>query len=442
MRKDDLKAAFRLLSSPKVSGVVFTTSRLLMARMGYAVAVLFSSTLAARFLGVEDFGRLSLAQTLLTVLSPLVFFGLQPIVSTALVTKPDSLLVWTAIRFQVSVAFILVLGVAVAMLYLGGIFGLPFWLVMVVLLGLFTLPFDMIEGFFLAKECPEREAYSRLGARICLVGCQLGVGFGGGGLALFALLVLFEKIIQAGLHLWQGMKVGFRIEPSAYDADLLKRVLRRSWPLLLSSLSIVAFSRLGELALGILMSPAAVAQFAVASRLAEALAMLPTALVAVLVPWLVRSHDKEGFFDVLDRVLSIVIYLSAASAIGLYLLAPYIVKILFGEGFEDAVTPLRLLVWNVILIGSGLVRGRFQVLENDTVHVLVQTSLGFALGVILNCFLIPSHGILGAAIAVLGARVFLSYGTTLIFPSQWTFLMSFHRAIVLPAVLTLRFLRR
>jgi polysaccharide transporter, PST family len=409
-----------------------------MARLGYAVAALVASVIAARYLGAVEFGKLSFAQSLLMLCTPLVGLGLQSVAVTELVKNKSATLLGTVFRLQFLAASI---ALVVLLTWLGRSASSPvisIWICIPVILGLLAAPFETVEYKFQADGQPERGAWVRLWARLGLLVIQILIVGLDGSVYWFAASILMERVIQAACYSQQAMKANCWTPLWHFNPAEIGPLLKQSWPLLLSGLSVIGFNKMGEIIIGLLMLPTDVAQFSVASRISEAQSILPQALVIVLYPELVKKYGGVDYANALIKTLSIILYVTAVSALIIYALAPYLIVYVYGAQYCKAIIPLQVLCWNSILIGSGLLRGRLFVLENVTYYSLIQTVLACFLGLVLNCIMIPTWGIIGAALATTLSRLFLSYGTIILFPSQWGYLKFFHNAIMYPFVLVVR----
>lgn len=156
--------------------------------------------------------------------------------------------------------------------------------------------------------------------------------------------------------------------------------------------------RLDQWLVGTLGGSRELGHYSVAVAWSEALFVLPTALVAVQRPDLVRAAplDAARRTAVAFRLAAI---LTAALAGALVLAAPILCVTIFGEAFRGSITDLRILAAGGIgivalkLMGQALTAQRMPLLETAA------TAVAFALGLGLDLLLIPDHGGAGAALA-------------------------------------------
>lgn len=158
--------------------------------------------------------------------------------------------------------------------------------------------------------------------------------------------------------------------------------------------------RLDAALLGFLKDSAAVGAYGAAFRIVMATTFVPWAFAAAALPWLSRQVEREG--SSLARAYElglkglVAILLPVATAVVLY--AEPVVELLYGLGFNDAVTPLRILAPIMVLYGVNsftstlmISRGRASEFARPAAFVLAQNAL-------FNLVLIPPLGATGAAL--------------------------------------------
>jgi PST family polysaccharide transporter len=150
--------------------------------------------------------------------------------------------------------------------------------------------------------------------------------------------------------------------------------------------------------LGVMASSKELGLYSVAVAWSEVLFFLPTTLVSVQRPDLVRSSPEEARQRA-AVVLRGALALTLACTVAMVLLAPVLCTTVFGEEFSGSVEMLRVLalgsfgIATLKLLGNALTAQRRPLLETGAVSVAFVTVFA------LDFALIPNHGGLGAAIA-------------------------------------------
>src|SRR5256714_3131141 len=166
--------------------------------------------------------------------------------------------------------------------------------------------------------------------------------------------------------------------------------------------------RLDQLMLGAMASNVAIGLYVIAVRLSEVTTLAANAIASALMPEVAATRARDKAEMLWATSFRVTIYLHILILVPLWLGAPYILKILFGENFTPATAAFRWLLlaaaawgWGSIAI-SGL-RG----FGYPGLSTLARFSAAIVTAVAL-LLLLPRLGITGAAIAsVIGYSVML-----------------------------------
>lgn len=212
---------------------------------------------------------------------------------------------------------------------------------------------------------------------------------------LFALMSIPELLL--GLILARSL---VRLRPK-FDLRSWRRLLAESWPLALTGLFIVLYSRIDQLMLATLSDASAVGNYAAAVRIGEAPVFIAVAFATSVFPLLARFFgDAEDHFRSLYQLAFR--YMASASipiAVGLSWTAVPVVSLCFGAQFESAGPSLAVLIWSQVFIFAGIINQRLLVASHLQRYDLVFTGLSALVNILANLLLIPGYGIQGAAVA-------------------------------------------
>jgi O-antigen/teichoic acid export membrane protein len=149
-----------------------------------------------------------------------------------------------------------------------------------------------------------------------------------------------------------------------------------------------------------------------AYRVYELLALFPAIVMTSIFPLLSRflGARREAAARVLDAAADVFVAVGVPLAAGGLVLAPEIARVVAGDDFAGAATPLRLLLcaslpaWISGLLGYALIAAGRQR------SVLLLSVAALAINVALNLALVPSYGPNAAAAVALGSEAFLVAG--------------------------------
>jgi O-antigen/teichoic acid export membrane protein len=146
------------------------------------------------------------------------------------------------------------------------------------------------------------------------------------------------------------------------------------------------------------LGPAGVGIYSVSVGIAELLWYLPNAIGFIVFPK-AASTQPEVMNVFIPRIFSIALGLTALGAFGLIFFGKQIIHLLFSSSFNSAYFPLVALLPGAVLLGGA------KILSNDIAgrgyphYNSINSGVAAILTIILDLMLIPSYGVLGAALA-------------------------------------------
>ncbi len=214
------------------------------------------------------------------------------------------------------------------------------------------------------------------------------------------LLFLFYKLNH-------GPKLSFSIRKA-------KELLSVSHSYILSGLMVAIYGATDKLMLKQMLDESSVGYYSLASTISTMWVFVLAAVIDSLKPTIMRYHqnDKESFESSNRKLYAIIFYLSFLASVVITLIAPLFIRIVYGEAYLPAVTPLRIVVWYVAFSYLGVARDIWIVCEKKQKYLKYLYFGSAALNVLLNFILIPQLGVNGAALATVITQI----STIFIFP--------------------------
>lgn len=149
-----------------------------------------------------------------------------------------------------------------------------------------------------------------------------------------------------------------------------------------------------------LLNPTAMGLYVVALSLSQMLGVFQTAVVTVLFPK-ASGRPVEEVIDLIGKGARVSIAMNLLAAVGLALLGPWVLGLVYGQEFLSAVPVFRILLLEVVLGGAAWVLAyAFMALDRPGTVSLMQ-GVGRGLSVPLLLVLVPRYGLEGAGLAVL-----------------------------------------
>jgi O-antigen/teichoic acid export membrane protein len=190
------------------------------------------------------------------------------------------------------------------------------------------------------------------------------------------------------------------------DRDEVRGALKDGWPLVLhATLAMLSFNA-DLIILRFFRDTATVGQYAVAYTLVSYLANLGGAFAVSVLPALSRERGAHAETPVVYR--GALLYASALAlpcAVGGWILAPGLISLVFGHGYEPAGRALTVLIWTVPAIWLRFVVQMALVGRVRQDLVLRATIVGAVAAVVLDLLVIPRWGMMGAAVVSVAVEV-------------------------------------
>ena len=191
-----------------------------------------------------------------------------------------------------------------------------------------------------------------------------------------------------------------------FDFTIAKSLLKDSFPLILSSIVIVAYMRIDQIMIKEILGNSEVGIYSAGIKLSEGFNFIGVVVTASLFPALINSkiNDKKKFFDRLKNLYGLLIWTSILIIFGITFFGEQLMLFLFGDAYLRSFSVLIIHIWCLPFVYIGLIFTKHLIAENLTKIIFYRTFFGMIINVILNLILIYKIGIIGAAVASFAAQ--------------------------------------
>jgi len=223
-------------------------------------------------------------------------------------------------------------------------------------------------------------------------------------LLAFGSISALQNAVGALLLTKEARAPGVRRLIAEFNTNALSSLLARGLPLFLTSIAIMFYMKSDQVMLQWLRGSGDVGQYSVAVRLAECFYFVPIILAETFTPRISNSGAlNHGFVQDSLFELNRFYRLSWLTGMGLMLASllvfPLLIVPVFGQQYSEAKPALMCLSFSTFAACTGCASGSWLTV-NDQTWLYAQRSLfGALLNIILNLFMIPPLGIVGAALA-------------------------------------------
>jgi PST family polysaccharide transporter len=387
-------------------------------RMGVG---LFVGVWIARYLGPEQFGIYNYAIAFVALFGALATLGLDGIVVRDIVRSPSS-------KGEIlGTAFMLKLcgGILTLLFTLGSIYflrpndSLTRWLVGIIAAGTIFQAFDTIDFWFQSQIQSKFTVYAKNAAFLLITFIKLALIITKAQLIAFAWAASLEVIIGAfGLVVIYHTN-GYSFRTWCVTSLHAKKLLKDSWPLIISGVAIMIYVKIDLIMLGEIIGNKAVGIYSAATRISEVWYFIPTAIVSSMSPLIIETKrlNETLYYHWLQKTFNIMAVLAYSIAVPMTFLSNYLILTLYGPSFNEAGTILAIHIWSGLFVFLGVARGVWIITEGFTKIALITTTSGAVANILLNFYLIPKYGPVGAAIATLISYGFSDYFMFILIPN-------------------------
>ena len=128
-----------------------------------------------------------------------------------------------------------------------------------------------------------------------------------------------------------------------------------------------------------------------------------TAFTTVMVPHvsqIIQDGNKEKLQGILNSTISVLLLVSVPMILACELLAPWIINIIAGPGYEGAIIPFRIVICLLLVIGmEQIIIQQFLMSNNSNKSVFQVSTCGAIVAITLNFLITPQLGAIGSSIA-------------------------------------------
>ncbi len=401
------------------------------------VVGLFVGIWVARYLGPEQFGLLSYAQSFVFLFTAIATLGLDGIVVRELVKHPEkrSSLLGTAFGLKL-IGAIMVLPVLAIAVQLTNNDHYTNVLVFIIASASIFQCFNVIDFYYQATV---QSKYVALANTITLAissVIKIGLILNEAPLIAFAAMVLFDSVVLGfGLIYFYLKQIRLKTLNFKFSRTMAGELLKDSWPLILSGLVISVYMKIDQVMIKEMIGVEAVGQYAAAVRISETWYFIPMVISGSLFPAIVKYKkiSIELFYERFQSFLDLMFYTGLCMAIPIAIFSKNIVEILYGPVYLQASSVLALHALGGIFVAISVAQGKYWLTFNLQNKLVWITSFCALTNVLLNLILIPLYGISGAA----GATVVSYFFGSMIYP----FFIVESRKMLYQSFLVLNFIR-
>lgn len=395
----------KITDKPGLNKILQNTGWLFADKVLRMVLALVVTIWLARYLGPEQFGVLNFATAFVSLFAAIATVGLNSVIVRDLVKFPQetSSILGTSVLLQILGGGIAFSAIVLVIQFLRPEDTLVRATVIIIGLSMMFKFAETIRYWYESQVQSKFVVWAESTVLIMFAAIKILLIFQHAPLIYFAWAIFAESVVLTiSLIILYSIQSKMRQKWQAHISRA-KTLLRESWPLILSGLTVMIYMRIDQVMLGQMLNNEAVGIYSAAVRISEVWYFIPVALVASVYPAIISSKEKSELLykKRVQKLYDLMVYVSIFVALIVTFSADWIVTFLFGEVYRQAGFVLAVHVWIGMFVSLGVASSKWFLIENLSKLIFYRTLYGALLNVLLNLLLIPTFGINGCLVATL-----------------------------------------
>jgi PST family polysaccharide transporter len=377
-----------------------------LVRLGFGLLV---GVWIARYLGPANFGLLNFAIAFVALFATVSGLGLQGVMVRDLVIAPQrrEVLLASALLLRVAAAATMTILAIIAVEFLRPRDQESIRIVSVVALMMLPQAWDVIDFDYQARVQARPIVIIRGISFLLSSMVKLSLILSHASVLAFAWITTGEMMLAALLMSLYARTHGTLPRARHATRAELWYLLRVTWPLIISSLSVVLYWRIDQVMLAQMIGDAEVGLFSAAVRVSEVWYFIPIAITSSAAPALtaIFARSRAEYLDKLAMINRLLVMFAIAVAILFTVFAKPIVLALYGIRYGGSAAILAIHSWAGIFVALGVGSSAWFVNTGNLNFQMYRSLAGAVCNIALNFFLIPRYAGIGAAIATVISQI-------------------------------------
>ena len=371
----------------------------------------YVSVIVARYLGPENLGTLSYAISFTAIIAPFAGMGFDSILFRNLIKYKlqAQKQLNTAQFLRMISSSVIILLLVIILFQTRGLGDKTSILILILSLSFFIDSFLGIKEYFAANQKFIYIATSGIIALLIASVYRVFLVSYESNLFLFAFAIPFQKIIFILILFMIFLKENKK--KGGYNNIISKSLINDSWPLIFSSFSGILYMYQDQILIEYFYGFNDVGIYVIGCKLVMIFMSVPTILSNIIYPEIIKNEKKlswGNFENYLIKVyFSYIVIASIFIAISI-VFGSKIIYILYGDDYQKAYPILSTYAFSLIPAAHTTLSNKLLMINNNQNFILMRNIIGLIVNLILNVILLPSIGIIGAAIATVVTQTGIS----------------------------------
>jgi len=388
------------------------TSWLFAEKIIRMVVGLFVGIWVARYLGPEQFGLFSYAQSFVGLFTVFITLGLDAIVVKELLknNKDNHILMGTTFFLKLIGFIIMFITMIIAVQFTNND-NLANILIYIVAFSVVFQSFNVIDFYFQSKVLSKYVVFSNSISLFISSIVKILLILNEAPLIAFAIVMTIDTFILALGLIYFYKKQGLEFKSWRFSSTKAKYLLKQSWPMILSGIAISLYMKIDQTMIANILDNESVGYYAVAVKFSELWLFITVAITNSLFPAIINAKKTSEalYIERIENLYRLLVSISLIISVFIYLFADYIVLYTYGEQYRDSIVLLQLYVWSIIFVFLNNGSWKWYISENLQYIATIRLFIGAFVNILLNYFWIKSYGLIGAVYATLISYAIATY---------------------------------
>lgn len=401
------KLSERLSGNHSLLAAINNSGWLMFDKLVRLLLGLLVSAWVARYLGPAQYGELAYVLAYLAFFQAVAVLGMDGIVVRDIAkdkAKAGEIL-GTAFTLRLTVGICCWLIAVVGMGFVNGWQDQSVYITALAGASLVFQAADTVDLWFQSQSQSKRTVIAKLTAYLISNGLKVALILNDAPLLAFAVVMSVEACIAAFALTWAYQNFKCKQPWQVFTARAIK-LLKESWPFILSGLSIIVYMRIDQIMIKEMLGDVDLGVYAAVLPLATLWTFIPMTLSVSLAPMVARAKQdsEQAYWNCLGGIFRGFALLGWLVCIPVALFSSFVVQMLFGIEYAHGSQVLSIVIFTNLFINMGVAQSLWILNEGKSKLSLYKTLLGALVCIFANLMLIPVFGITGAAISALLAQ--------------------------------------
>lgn len=392
------------LSHPGVRRYGTNTAWMFAEQILRMVAGFLVGVWVARYLGPEKFGLFSYALAFVAIFQGIAKLGLDGILVRDLVREPEKATVYLGTAFWLKLfgAVVTLLFIGLAIQFTGNDATTNLY-ILIIASGLIFQSFEVIDFYFQSKVLAKYVSICKMVQLALSSLIKIFLILIGADLIWFVMVSLIDMVTLA---ITLNIAYKYNKNPSFYkyfDINLGKRLLKDSWPLILTSFFTLVILNFNRIIINSILTNIEVGLFTAAYNVLSVFLTF-TVIITTSISPAITSAKKQNeliYKNRLERLISLLFILALMFSLILFLFSDYIIYLLYGKDYEKSSLVLKVLAWALPFIYMGNSSWLWYLNENKQKYSIYRLLAGVFVLIISGYLFTSKFGLVGISVSTI-----------------------------------------